>query len=162
MPLVELRSGKNDWYHVKYAAVVLDKASQIPDLNDLQTALRNYFQNPDLTVIDIHTGMHVNRYRKAILVHNHRTIVIAFQGSGDDEIHLNLWINGKGPDWWELPYPVHINGDRVHSFYLDMWNGMKSAVFSGLANAVAKMREQDIVPEKVIITGFSMGGGVST
>lgn len=85
-----------------------------------------------------------------------------FQESADDEIHKNLWIFGKGPNWWDTPYPVHVNGNKVHSFYLDMWNGMRDAVFSALGNAVATMRDRGMMPKKLIIAGYSMGGGVST
>jgi hypothetical protein len=45
---------------------------------------------------------------------------------------------------------------------LDMWNGMKTAVFSALGDAIVTMRDHDTVPKKVIIAGYSMGGGVST
>jgi hypothetical protein len=34
-----------------------------------------------------------------------------------------------------------------------MWNGMKDAVILGLANTIAKMRDQGMVPEKFIIAG---------
>ena len=160
MPLAELTPGTSDWHDVKHAALILWKASQIPDVTALQNDLRNHYTNPASTTVDIHTG--INQSRQAILVHNQDTIVIAFQGSADDEIHMNLWTDGKGANWWDLPYPVYVNGNRVHSFYLDMWNGMKTAVFSALGDAIATMRDHNIVPKKVIIAGYSMGGGEST
>ena len=160
MPLAELTPGTSDWHDVKHAALILWKASQISDVTALQNHLRNHYMNSASTTINFHTG--INQSHKAILVHNHETIVIAFQGSADDEIHMNLWTDGKGANWWDLPYPVYINGNRIHSFYLDMWNGMKTAVFSALGDAIATMRDHNIVPKKVIIAGYSMGGGVST
>jgi hypothetical protein len=160
MPLVELTTGTSDWHDVKHAALILWKASYISDIAALQNDLRNHYMNPASTVIDIHTG--INQGRKSILVHSHETIIIAFQGSADDELHLNLWTDGKGANWWDLPYPVYVSGNRVHSFYLDMWNGMKTAVFSAFGDAIATMRNHNMVPKKVIIAGYSMGGGVST
>ncbi|KAM3069084.1 hypothetical protein ACMFMG_004265 [Clarireedia jacksonii] len=160
MPLVELTHGTGDWHDVKHAALILWKDSQIPDVTALQNDLRDSYGNSTLTARDIYTG--INRGRKAILVHNHETIVIAFQGTADGEILMNLWVDGKGPNWWDLPYPVYVNGNRVHRFYLDMWNGMKNTVFSALGDAIATMRGDGIVPKKVTITGFSIGGGVST
>lgn len=88
--------------------------------------------------------------------------MLAFQGSAPDELHKNFGANGKGPNWWDFPYDVHVDGNRVHSFYLDMWNGMKNNVFSAVDNAVGAMRVQNETPKKFIIAGFSMGGGVST
>ena len=106
MPLVELTPGTSDWHNVKHAALIIWKASQISDVTALQNDLRNHYMNPALTTVDIYTG--INQSRKAILVHSHKTIMIAFQGSADNEIHMNLWTDGKGVNWWDLPYPVHI------------------------------------------------------
>lgn len=43
-----------------------------------------------------------------------------------------------------------------------MWWGLKTATFAGIADAVKKMGEQGKSPRVIIITGFPMGGGVST
>lgn len=76
--LVELAHETNDWHDVKQASLVLWKASQVSDMTILQNDLRNLHANPALTIIDIHTGMAINRSRKGIVVHSHETIVIAF------------------------------------------------------------------------------------
>ncbi|KAM0314176.1 hypothetical protein ACHAO8_004962 [Botrytis cinerea] len=147
MPLVELNPGTSDWQDVKHAALILWRASQISDVTALQNDLRNYDTISAPTIINLHTG--INRTRKAILINDQDTITIAFEGSTDDEILVNLWTDGKGPNWWNLPYPVYVYGNRVHSFYLDMWNGMKSAVFCALSDAVATMQDHSIVPKKI-------------
>jgi hypothetical protein len=158
MPLAELSSGTQDWQDIKHAALVLCKASQIPDANALQSELHNILATP--TVIDIHTG--INHSRKAVLVSSEDTIVLAFLGSSDDEIVKNYWTHGRGPNWWDIPYPVHVNGDQVHSFYLDMWHGLKDALYLALTSAISKMQGDGIKPSKFIVAGISMGGGVST
>lgn len=70
-------------------------------------------------------------------------IVIAFQVSGDNEMYMNLWTDGRGTNWWHLPYPVYVNGYRVHSFNLDMWNALKTVTFSALGNVIAKLRDHE-------------------
>lgn len=158
MPLAELRPGTQDWKDVAYAALVLCKASQLPDLSVLQNGLRNKW--PTSSVVELYTG--INQGRKAVVSTHHDTIVIGFQGSGEDEIMKNMWTHGKGPNWWDIPYPVHLDGNQVHSFYLDMWNGMKDACLTALSKSITAMQQKDLSPSKVIIAGYSMGGGVST
>ncbi|TGO56839.1 hypothetical protein BOTNAR_0214g00060 [Botryotinia narcissicola] len=160
MPLLELNPGTSDWHDVKYAALILWRASQIPDPIALRSDLRNYDTISPSTIFNIHTG--INQNRKAFIVKDQDIITVAFEGSTDDEILVNLWTDGKGPNWWDLPYPVYVDGNRVHSFYLDMWNGMKAAVFFTLDDIVTTMQDHNIVPKKLIIAGYSMGGGVST
>jgi len=72
---------------MKDVANILRQAAVIPDIDKLKTALRNDFDNQNLTAIDLHTGINVQR--KAVAVCNKDTIVLAFQGAGpggvDDE-----------------------------------------------------------------------------
>ncbi|EMR88640.1 hypothetical protein BcDW1_2733 [Botrytis cinerea BcDW1] len=96
MPLVELNPGTSDWQDVKHATLILWRASQISDVTALQNDLRNYDTISAPTIINLHTG--INRTRKAILINDQDTITIAFEGSTDDEILVNLWTDGKGPN----------------------------------------------------------------
>lgn len=89
------------------------------------------------------------------------SIIIAFEGSHRDEIGKNLWSDGKGPNFWDLPYPVYIEGNRVHSYFHDMWCGMQKATFDALGDAVQSVRARGAEPKQIIVAGFSMGGGVS-
>src|SRR5665811_914937 len=109
MPLEELSSGTKEWHDVKYAALILWKSSQIPDANDLNNDLQNGYMDSRPTIFDIHTG--INQTRKVVVVQDQETIVIAFQGSTDDEILTNLWTDGKGPNWYDFPYPVYVDGN---------------------------------------------------
>jgi predicted TIM-barrel enzyme len=49
----------------------------------------------------------------------------------------------------------------VHSFYLDMWLGMKAKALEGISEVVDDILNRGDV-EGIIITGHSMGGGLST
>lgn len=70
--------------------------------------------------------------------------------------------DGKGPGWFSFPYPVHENGNRVHSFFRDMWWGMRQGTYDALRCAVEDIYARDEIPQQIVIAGFSMGGGVST
>jgi hypothetical protein len=70
--------------------------------------------------------------------------------------------DGKGPGWWQLPYAVYEDGNRVHSFFRDMWWAMRQATYDALRCGVEDIAARDAVPEQIVISGFSMGGGVST
>jgi hypothetical protein len=161
MPLVRLQDGPSQWGFIKDAAHIIFQASIHPSTSSLLNTLRSHYSDQFVTVTDLHTG--INDNRKAVLVSSNDTITIAFEGSADNELWKNTWTMAKGPGWWELPYPVFDDdGNRLHSFYRDMWHGMRAATFEAVKKAVDIMKEKGKVPKKVVITGFSMGGGVST
>jgi dienelactone hydrolase len=54
------------------------------------------------------------------------------------------------------------NGHRVHSFFRGMWHSMQAAIFEALSRGAENMMVRDQVPKKIVVTGFSTGGGVST
>lgn len=89
-------------------------------------------------------------------------ITIAFEGCHADDMMKNLWTDVKGPNWWDLPGPAYSpDGNRVHSFFRDMWSGMRKAALEALDDAVRCMVARGTEPKEVIVTGYSMGGGVS-
>jgi hypothetical protein len=160
MSLVRLQNGPSQWPSIKDAAHILFQASTHPDTTALVNNLRAHYSDPSLTAIDLHTG--VNETRKAVLVSSNEIITIAFEGSTDNELYKNVWTMAKGPNWWDIPYPVYdVNGHRVYSFYRDMWNGMRVVAFEALKKAVEEMAKQGKLPKRLVVTGFSMGGGVS-
>ncbi|KAH8723125.1 hypothetical protein GQ44DRAFT_657310 [Phaeosphaeriaceae sp. PMI808] len=160
MVLVKLQDGPSQWTDIKEAAQILSHESYTPDVNVLRAGLQNHFVDPILTVVDLHTGF--NAGRKAVLVNSHERITVAFTGSGSDGLWRNTWANAKGPNFWDIPYAVYTDGNRVHSFFRDMWHAMRSATFHALSQAVDSIVAREAVPRQIIITGFSMGGGVST
>jgi hypothetical protein len=105
----------------------------------------------------------INISRRAVIVTERHKITLAFEGSDPNELINNTWANAKGPNWWYIPYPVfHDDGNRVHNFYRDMWHRMRQAIFVELDNAIQSLLLEGFVPSAIIVTGFSMGGGVST
>jgi hypothetical protein len=159
MPLIKLEDGHSQWPDVKDAAHILWRASTNPDIGQLRNILAEDFSDPSLSARDLHTG--INASRRAALVCYHENITIAFEGSDSTELLKNLWTDGKGPNLWNLPYPVYTNGNRVHSFYRDMWHGMRATTFDALSKVVDDIAAKGGVPKSLIMTGFSMGGGVS-
>jgi len=155
-----LRNGPEEWNDIKDAADIIWRTASTPDMNDLHSQLRNHYQNHDLSIVALHTG--VNGDRKGTVICNGQKITIAFDGSSQDETFKNFWTHGKGPGWWELPYPRYDKDHRVHSFYLDMWHGMQGGAYAALRIAVQDMAARGVIPKQIIITGYSMGGGVST
>lgn len=159
MPLVKLQDGPSQWNDIREAASVLHRGSNAPDMHTITNTLQTHYQNPNLTVSELQTGF--NASRRGIVVCHDKVTTIAFFGSDPNELHMNMWTDAKGPNWWELPYAVYENGNRVHSFFRDMWHAMRSATYDALSRAVEDLAARDAAPERVIITGFSMGGGIS-
>lgn len=58
-----------------------------------------------------------------------------------------------------MPYPVFEGVCRVHSFFRNMWHGMRSEVFRAIGVRVERMREKGKVSESVVVTVFSQGEG---
>ncbi|KAF1921321.1 hypothetical protein BDU57DRAFT_510070 [Ampelomyces quisqualis] len=161
MPLVTLDTGTSQWPTIKSAALVLWRASLDPSPSTLCANLQPYFPTASLHATEFHTA--INMSRRAVLVSQDTHVTIAFEGSDGRELIKNLWSMGKGPNFWDLPYPVFEGGNRVHSFFRDMWHAMRGDVFGALDEAVRRMREcAGSGPERVVVTGFSQGGGVST
>lgn len=111
--LVKLTDGPAAWKNVKDAADILWRTSKPQDLSAVICELRAHYNNPELTVVDPHTG--VNAYRKGTVVCKRDVVTIAFDGSDSYETWMNFWTQGKSPGWWELPYPVFIDGNRVQT-----------------------------------------------
>ncbi|ORY01424.1 hypothetical protein BCR34DRAFT_637258 [Clohesyomyces aquaticus] len=156
---VRLQDGLSQWEDVKDAAGVLWRSTITPDISAIATGFQDHYENPDLTVSELNTGM--NRSRRGLVVHNGEKITIAFLGSDPNELHMNMWTNGKGPGWWEPSYPVYENGNRVHSFFRDMWHAIRSGTYDALSIAVQDMAARGATPKQIIVAGFSMGGGIS-
>ncbi|KAF2006155.1 hypothetical protein P154DRAFT_559300 [Amniculicola lignicola CBS 123094] len=159
MPLVKLQDGPSQWKDIEDAAGILWRSTLTPDISAVATALQDHYQNPNLIVSELKTGFNVSR--RAVVVCNSEKITIAFLGSDPKELHKNWWINAKGPAFWDWPYPVYENGNRIHSFFRDMWYGVRLATYGALSSAVEDMAARGATPKQIIVTGFSMGGGIS-
>lgn len=159
MQLVRLQDGPSQWKDIKDAADILWRSTLTPDISAMATALQDHYQNPNFSVSELDTGF--NASRRGIVVCNGEKITIAFFGSDPNELHKNWWSYAKGPAWWHIPYPVYENGNRVHNFFRDMWHAMRQATNNALFSAVDNMAARGATPKQIILTGFSMGGGIS-
>ncbi|XP_014562611.1 hypothetical protein COCVIDRAFT_32541 [Bipolaris victoriae FI3] len=157
MKLVRLEGGPAQWYDVKDAADILWRSTLSPDINAITASLRDLYPNPTLTLSELHTGF--NASRRGVVVCNNDKITIAFLGSDVMELYMNTWTDGAG--WLGIPYAVFENGNRIHSFYRDMWHAMRQAAFDALDRAVGDMAARGTTPKQIIVAGFSMGGGIS-
>lgn len=160
MPLVQVADGTADWCDIKDAADIIWRATLTGNEDELCAALQDHYSDPALTVTNLDTGQ--DNVRRAVLVSRPERITLSFDDCQHDELMKNWWIDGSGPNWWDMPYPVYDNdGHRVHNFYLSTWIGLRTKAFYALNSAVDRLLAKGQVPQKIVITGFSMGGGVS-
>lgn len=159
MPLVELLQGVSQWRDIEDAAHTLWQATLSPNLSAIAIAMRNHYQNPHLSILELNTGL--SRSRRAVVVCNGEKITIAFLGSDSNELHMKMWFFAKGLGLFDIPYPVYENGNQVHSFFRDMWHGMRQATYSAISRAVEEIAARRATPKQIIVTGYSMGGGIS-
>jgi hypothetical protein len=89
MPLVRLQDGPSQWGDIKDAAHMLWRTSYIPDVNALRAEMQIHYQTSVIQTADLHTGF--NATRRAVLICNETKVTIAFQGTGDGELHMNTW-----------------------------------------------------------------------
>ncbi|CAN9172557.1 unnamed protein product [Alternaria alternata] len=160
LELVELQDGPSLWPDIADAARILWLASISPDINAVRHQLPTYYPNTSYSATELWTGL--NASHRAVFVAINESITIAFEGSDRNELVKNTWANAKGPNLWDIPYAVYNDGNRVHSFFRDMWHGMRDATFRALSEAIRNTKEKGSTPRKITITGFSQGGGVST
>jgi len=163
MPLVRLQDGPSQWADINDAAHILWRASTHTGTSKLCETLAADFSDPSLSIKDLHspnTGLSGNR--RVVVVRDHDRITLAFEGSHPNDLHRSVWTDGKGPNWWELPYPVYTDGNRVHRFYRDVCHDMRAATLEALTKAVAGIASKGRSPREMVIAGFSMGGGIST
>ncbi|KAH9869063.1 hypothetical protein J1614_008140 [Plenodomus biglobosus] len=153
MDLVTLKDGTSSWVDVCHAASVLWRASESPNMHDLLKSLKARYSDPALTAVGLHTGL--NNSRRGVVMCTKESIIITFEGSHRDELGKNLWTDGKGPNFWDLPYPVYIEGNRVHSFFHDMWCGMQEATFDALGDAVQSVLARGAEPKQIIVAGLA-------
>lgn len=152
--------------------------TSVADLEDIYTAAR--FSNslalflpmPDTiaaleqelgekldATVPLDTGLSVGR--KGVLFRYRTAIVLAFEATKPDEMMKNAWSHARDKKW-SMPYARHVDGRQVHSFYLDMWLGMRKAALSAISDSILDLERQGQMPSRILITGHSMGGGIST
>jgi hypothetical protein len=111
-------------------------------------------------VIPLETGLWVGR--KGMVFRYGTTIVVAFEATKDNESEADSWSHGMDDDAWTLPNTRRVDGRRVHAFYLDMWLGMRVVALPAISYEIEELEKQGKAPSRLLITGHSMGGGIST
>lgn len=165
-----------DKQSLRTAATLVE--TSVADLEDIYTAARfsnslAYFLPMPETIasleqdlgervdaaVPLHTGLSVGR--KGVLFRYGTVTVLAFEATKPDEMIKNAWSHAKDSKW-SLPYARYVDGRQVHSFYLDMWLGMRPAALEAMSESVLEMERRGQVPSRILVTGHSMGGGIST
>jgi hypothetical protein len=111
-------------------------------------------------VIPLETGLWVGR--KGMVFRYGTTIVVAFEATKNHEFEADAWSHGMDDDAWTLPNARHVDGRPVHAFYLDMWLGMRMVALPAISYEIEELEKEGKVPSRFLITGHSMGGGIST
>lgn len=164
MRLVRMEPADNgeQWSIIAMAGNVLWKASAVPDLKARSRELTKYFKDPTLQLTKLETGINVGH--KAVILSRDSVITmitIAFLGSSGSEIHMNTCHLARNPRFFSIPFERRDGGNSVHSFYFDMWKDMEEAANQAISAAVMLLYERGKTPQKIVVCGVSMGGGVS-
>lgn len=150
MSLVTLQHGKANWPDIRDAAAVLWRAMNDSDSERLRAALEEHFQDPSVTIVNLHKG--VGDHCRAVLATRGRKITIAFKGAQGDDFIKCSWTDGKGSGWWELPYPFYNDGHRVHAFFHDVCREMRATVCEELNKVVEAMLAKGEAPEQIVVS----------
>ncbi|KAJ9091284.1 hypothetical protein QFC21_007273 [Naganishia friedmannii] len=110
----------------------------------------------------LNTGIPAVGQKAVFFRYNTTRLVLAFEATKPKEMIMNAWSHGKDKKWNSVPYARYRDGRQVHSFYLDMWLGMRKATLEALTDNILEVEHSDQVPSSFIVSGHSMGGGIST
>jgi hypothetical protein len=157
--LVEMSEGDLEDFNI--AAICSNGVASAGGIGDIVASLESRLcQQLGSNVVPLDTGLWVGR--KGMVFRFGTTIVVAFQATQNNDLVVNTWSHAKDDNWWSLPYPRLIDGRQVHSFYLDMWLGMRTTALSAISHEVEELEKEGQVPSRLLVTGHSMGGGIST
>lgn len=87
----------SEWTNIKTAASILWRASLHADITHIRDDLRSAHCDPELTALDLHTG--INTSRTAVLIFSHEQILVVIEGPSPDELIKNTWTHAKGSGW---------------------------------------------------------------
>lgn len=157
--LVEMSEGDSE--DVNIAAICSNGVASAGGIEDIVASLESRVcQQLGSNVVPLDTGLWVGR--KSMVFRFGITIVVAFEATQDNDLVVNAWSHAKDDTWWSLPYARLIDGRQVHSFYLDMWLGMRNAALPAISQEIEELEKEGQAPSRMLVTGHSMGGGIST
>lgn len=158
-PLSLIRMQEADLENVYMAAQFANGLALFRPMEETVRLLEEDLGSPLEAAIPLDTGLK-SVGRKAVLLRQRRNIVLAFEATKPNEMKMNAWSHAHDGGW-TIPYARFLDGRQVHSFYLDMWLGMREAALEGLSRCIDEMADEGMEPERLLITGHSMGGGIS-
>ena len=148
-----------NWNDVYTAALFSDGLAKFLPLDESVPIIEEGLGSKFDSAVPLDTGLSVGR--KGVLFRYDTNIVLAFEATKPDEMYKNAWSHAHDKKW-SIPYARYLDGRQVHSFYLDMWLGMRSATLRALSQSLVDIEGSGKVPRSIILTGHSMGGGIST
>jgi hypothetical protein len=150
----------HDWNDIYTAAQFSNSLALFLPVRESVALLEGQIGQHMDVVVPLDTGLPAVG-RKAVFFRMATTLVLAFEATKPNEMIMNAWSHGKDKKW-SLPYARFIDGRQVHSFYLDMWLGLRRETLKALTASIQDLERQGQAPSSFIVSGHSMGGGIST
>jgi hypothetical protein len=157
--LVEMSEG--DLEDIYTAALCSNGMADFVEISDIIASLECHLgQKLGPSVVPLETELWVGR--KGMVFRYGTTLVVAFEATKEHDMEANAWSHGTDDDAWSLPTARYVDGRHVHAFYLDMWLGMREAALPAISDELEEIEKEGQVPSRLLVTGHSMGGGIST
>lgn len=157
--LAEMSEGDLD--DIYAAALCSNAMADFESMSDIVASLESRLARKlGPLVVPLETGLWVGR--KGMVFRYGTTVVVAFEATKDHELEANAWSHGNDDDAWSLPTARYVDGHHVHAFYLDMWLGMRVDALSAISDNFEELEKEGQAPSRLLVTGHSMGGGIST
>jgi hypothetical protein len=155
-----LQVTQDDWEDIHLAAQFSNGLAEFKPMEETCERLQRETGFKLDGVVPFDTGLSIGR--KAVLFRVGRRMILTFEATKPNEMKMNAWSHAKDPEKkWSLPYARYLDGRQVHSFFLDMWLGMREEIFEEITKMVRQAEEKGDGIERFLITGHSMGGGIS-
>ncbi|KAJ9115728.1 hypothetical protein QFC24_006911 [Naganishia onofrii] len=157
-----VRLSLRNWNDIHTAAQFSNSLALFLPLHESVPMLEQQMGHLMDAVVPLDTHIPAVGQKAVFFRHESTKLVLAFEATKPKEMIMNAWSHGKDKKWNSLPYARYLDGRQVHSFYLDMWLGMRRATLKALTDNVLEIERLDKVPSSFIVSGHSMGGGIST
>lgn len=150
----------HDWNDIYTAARFSNSLAMFLPVSESVALLEEQIGRHMDAVVPLDTGLPAVG-QKAVFFRMATTLVLAFEATKPNEMIMNAWSHGKD-EGWSLPYARFVDGRQVHSFYLDMWLGLRRETLKALTTNIQDLERQGQAPSSFLVSGHSMGGGIST
>ncbi|KAJ9115982.1 hypothetical protein QFC22_005125 [Naganishia vaughanmartiniae] len=157
-----VRLSLRDWGILHTAAHFSNCLACFLPLDETVPVIEEVIGGPMDAAVGLDTGISFIGQKAVFFRYEATKLVLAFEATKANEMIFNAWSHAKDDKWYALPYARFLDGRQGHSFYLDMWLGMRSATLEALTDNILKLEGQGKAPSSFIVSGHSMGGGIST